>query len=182
MKARLLIILSVLFSLVVFVTSASGQASPSAGKRQEKKEVRIREILTSCEARKAALQKRSESLTNLVTKMATKFDGIVKRVANHYSAKVVPGGKLVSNYDVLLSDIDAKKTVVQSALATAQKDAAKLTCTGVDSKSTAKAAFVQFRKDMQSVKSALRDYRTSIKNLIVAVKSVTGETQKEKKP
>lgn len=108
--------------------------------------------------------------------MEDKFDRIAKRVENHYTTKVVPSGKTVTNYDGLVADISAKKTTVQTALTTAQNDSNAFSCTGGDPK----LQMTQFRKDMQAVKRALKEYRTSVRNLIVAVRALTGETNKDK--
>jgi hypothetical protein len=56
---------------------------------------------------------------------------------------------------------------------TAQTNSTNFSCDGNDPK----GLLTQFRTDMQTVKQALHDYRTSIKNLIVAVRSVTGEIE-----
>lgn len=92
-------------------------------------------------------------------------------------SKVVPSGKTIANYDSLVADIQAKKSAVQTALSIAQNDANSFSCTGDDPK----GQLTQFRKDMQAVKKALKEYRTSIKNLIVAVRSVTGTIERENK-
>jgi hypothetical protein len=63
---------------------------------------------------------------------------------------------------------------VQAALTKTQNDADNFNCTG-----NPKDQLMLFREDMQSVKKALKDYRTSIKNLIVAVHSVTGAQNSE---
>ena len=109
--------------------------------------------------------------------MEDKFDKHAQRVEEYYTSKVLPSSKTVAGYDSLVADIQAKKTAVTTAISTAQNDANKFSCTGDDPK----GHLTQFRKDMQAVKKALKDYRTSIKNLIVAVRSVTGATERENK-
>ena len=133
--------------------------------------------LRSCQAKEDAIKKRASRLTQLATTMEGNFDKHAQRVEDYYTSKVVPSGKTVANYDSLVADIQAKKSAVASALTTAQNDATNFSCTGADPKSQ----LTQFRKDMQAVKRALKDYRTSIKNLIVAVRSVTGTTESESK-
>ncbi len=98
--------------------------------------------------------------------MQEKFDAIAKRVEDYYISKVVPSGKTVTNYDSLVSEIQNKKQATQTALGKAQTDANSFSCSGNDPK----GQLTQFRTDMQTVKSALKDYRTAIKNLIVAVR------------
>lgn len=123
--------------------------------------------LRACQAKENSLKNRLTSLNNLATNMESKFTSIANRVEEYYTAKVVPAGKTVTNYAALVSLIQTKKTAVQTALTKAQTDAGAFTCTSNDPK----GQLTLFRKDMQAVKSALKEYRTSIKNLIVAVHS-----------
>lgn len=126
--------------------------------------------LRSCQARESAVKTRMSHLVQLATNMMNKFDRHATRVETFYTKKVVPSGKTVSNYDSLVADINTKKTAVQSALTKAQNDVNGFSCTNGDPK----ALLTQFRQDMQATKQALKDYRTSIKNLIVAVRGIVG--------
>lgn len=126
--------------------------------------------LRACQAKENALKKRSEHLGKLASTMGEKFAAIAQRVEEYYTTKAVPGGKTIANYDSLVSDIQTKKAAVQTALTQAQTDAAGFTCTG----DNPKGQLTQFKGGMKAVIKALKDYRTSIKNLIVAVRSVTG--------
>ena len=92
-------------------------------------------------------------------------------------AQLLPNvsGKTVSNYDALLADIQTKKSAVSTALQKGKDDFKSFSCTG----DNPKGALTQFREDMQLVKQGLKDYRTSIKNLIVAVHSVVGDENKD---
>lgn len=125
--------------------------------------------LRSCQARESAVKNRMESLVNLVANMEKKFDAIAQRVKDYYNNKVASSGKTVSNYSSLLADIDAKKEVVQKDLTSVQEIVNKFSCTSDDPK----GLLTQFRLKMQTVKKDLHSYRTSIKNLIVAVRSVS---------
>lgn len=130
--------------------------------------------LKACQARESAIKTRFERLNQLVATMVEKFDAIAGRVEEYYTTKVVPSGKTVANYDTLVADITTKKTAVQTALTKAQGDVATFSCDGEDPK----GYLTSFRTNMQAVKGGLKDYRTSIKNLIVAIRSVTGEAKK----
>lgn len=134
--------------------------------------------LKACQARENAVKTRMSRLTQLATNMETKFDTIASRVEAYYTSKVVPSGKTVPNYDSLVLYIGTKKTAVQTTLTKAQTDADNFSCAS----STPKAQLTQVREDMQAVKQALKNFRTSIKNLIVAVHSVTGEENREGSP
>ncbi|MBI3385571.1 hypothetical protein HY031_00635 [Candidatus Gottesmanbacteria bacterium] len=131
--------------------------------------------LKACQARENGIRQRSTRLVDLVTNTETKFETIAKRVEDYYTNKQVPSGKIVSNYNNLTSDIQDKKTAVQVALIKVhQYEALNFSCSASDPK----AQMSQFRTDMQTVKKTLQDFRISIKNLIVAVHSVTGETER----
>lgn len=123
--------------------------------------------LKVCQVHERNIKNRLDSLTRLVTNQEEKFASIAARVENHYTTKLVPAGKTIPNFDSLVSDISTKKTAVDSTLATAKADASGFSCTASDPKSF----LTQFRKDMQTVKSALKDYRKSVRNLIVAIRT-----------
>src|SRR5258708_31737977 len=133
----------------------------------------------ACLAREGAIQTRSTHLVDLVTNMERVFDDIVTRVENYYTSTVVPSGKTVANYATLVANIQTKKTAIATTLAKAQADVSNFSCTTSDPKTQ----MTQFRVDMQAVKRALKEYRTSIKNLIVAIHTVTGtESSESPKP
>ena len=126
-----------------------------------------------CQARESAIKTRMTQLTQLVATMEKAFDAIEKRVETFYSDKVLPSGKVVSNYDTLVSDAKSKKALVQTDLDAANKDISVFNCaTGQPS-----TLFNQFRLDMQKVKMDLNNYRTSIRNLIVAIRTVSSEAE-----
>ena len=121
---------------------------------------------------------RSTHLVDLATDMEVKFEVIAKRVEDYYTQKVVPGGKTISNYASLAADIQAKREAAQVAVIKVHQDEIlNFNCTSANPN----AQITQFRDDMQAVKSALKDYRTTIKNVIVAVYSVTGTENKSPK-
>jgi peptidoglycan hydrolase CwlO-like protein len=193
MKAKIILSVAV-FAALLFVFSSLVRAEDSASETSEfrtpkpflltgtprpfaSKLDRLNDFrLKFCEKHHDEITNRSESLSKLVTNMLTKFDLIAGRVEEYYTTKVVPTGKVVTNYDALVADIAAKKTQVQTDLAAAQSDVSGFSCTG----DNPKGQITQYRTDMQLVKKDLQAYRTSIKNLIVAVKSVTGEKESPK--
>lgn len=168
----------ILVIFFVLVTSSVLAVNKPSGEEQGTQPAQTRLVQTrlrACQARENAIKKRATRLIQLAASMENRFDKHAKRVEEYYTSKVIPAGKTVANYDNLVADIQTKKSAVQTALSTAQSDADNFSCTGTDPK----GQLTQYRKDMQTVKRALKDYRTSIKNLIVAVRSVTGTTQRE---
>ncbi len=172
-KIRNLILFSLFLLSIVFTPSVLAVGKPDTvgkpeGVGRNTAQTRLTEAkLRVCQAKEKAIKKRTQQLIKLATTMQEKFDAIAGRVEEYYTSKVVPSGKTVANYDSLVADIQTKKGAVQTALTTAQSNAGSFACDGNDPK----GQLLQFREDMRAVKSALKDYRTSIKNLIVAVRS-----------
>jgi hypothetical protein len=161
-------------ALVAFLSVAAVSAANSSTVGQAKAEQKLTEAkLKICQNKEAAIQKRDSQLTKTAENMLTKFDSIASRVETYYTSKVVPSGKTVSNYDALAAEIATKKSAAQTALSKAGTDAQAFGCTSDDPK----GQLTQFRTDMQTVKEDLKAYRSAIKNLIVAIRSVTGTTE-----
>lgn len=120
----------------------------------------------TCESRQSAIKNRMASLVRMATNMMEKFDSISTRTQNFYTEKVLPKGKSVPNYESLVADVAAKKALAEEALSKAQTDAGSFSCDA----GSPRELYNQFKTDMQAVKRALAAYRTSIKNLISAVK------------
>ena len=145
----------------------TASASPEAnrGKRLEEAKLRV------CKAHEAAIKKRSDQMAERAVKMENKFADIASKVETYYTAKLVPAGKTVANYDALKTDIATKKAVVDTAVAAAKTDVSSFSCDA----NAPKEAMGTFRKDMQSVDKALKAYRTSIKNLTKALHKAAGD-------
>jgi len=126
--------------------------------------------LRICQTKEARIRTRTKTIANLAENIFTKFNRIANQVENYYTNIVVPSGKKVSNYDELVAEIAAKKAIVQKDLAEANTDAEAFSCNS----DNPKGQLIQIRTQMQTVKKHLKEYRTAIKNLIVAIRSVTG--------
>ena len=130
--------------------------------------------LKACQARESDIKTKMNNLVDLASKMEEKFGTTEARVVEYYASKVARNGRTVSNYDSLISDINAKKTTVDTDINKAKTDVLGFSCERLDP-----ALFTQFRLDMQTVKTDLQNYRTAIKNLIVAVKSQSPKASPE---
>lgn len=176
-KKIVLVLVFIFVFVPVLALAKPADLPPKAKAAQTNAEARLTDAkLKSCQAKENAIKKRSDQLTKMANNMLDKFDEITARVKKYYTDVVVPSGKTVSNYDALLADIATKKTASQTVLTKAQDDAQVFSCTGQNPK----GQLTLFRKDMQDVKKALKEYRTSIKNLIIAVRSATGQTESSK--
>lgn len=149
------------------------EKSPDTEGRKRLSELKLK----ACEAREEVIKKRNENLMSLVVKMVGKFDAIAVRVEEFYTGKLLPKGKVLSNYDALVSEINTKKAILDSALKSVP-DTADFDCSGEDPK----GLLTEYRSKMQDVKTALHNYRTSIKNLIVAVHSLVENGDKRESP
>lgn len=134
---------------------------------------------TSCAARQDAVVKRSEQLVKRAKNMEDVFSKIAERVKTYYSDKLVPAGITVSNYDTLVAAIDTKKAAVDTALDEASTVSASFDCS--DTTKT-KTQVTDFRVAMQKVISALKEFKTSVRNLIVAVHTAAGKLESSPRP
>ncbi len=153
------------FLSLVFVSSAVAAGSPVATKSNELK-------TKSCLAREQIIKTRMNNLERLTQNMFEVFGKIEARTEEFYQNKLVVKGTTVASYSTLLQNVESKKSSAEKLLLESKNDISGFSCANVNPKTS----LTEFRKDMQSVKSALKEYRTSIKNLIVAVKSANKES------
>jgi len=168
MSSNKLLLPVLIFSSLVFlpVVSAAKPSSPSAIK--ERVQNRLTEVkLKVCQNKEQAITSRINRLSNLSINMEENFASHSARVQDYYTQKVLPSGKSVANYAALVADISTKKSTVDSAMSQARTRVFGFSCTGDDPK----GQLNQYRLEMQNVKQALQQYRTSVKNLLVAVRS-----------
>lgn len=166
-KAFSLLILAILFAILYFILAFHSFAqSPRRLAALNANALRV------CQVHEKTIINRLNSLTRLVTNQENKFASIAVRVENHYTTKLVPQGKTLSNYNALVEDIASKKMVVDADLAKAKSDASSFSC----SASNPKSLLTTFRLDMQTVKQDLKAYRKSIRNLIVAILGLKGQS------
>lgn len=152
-------------------TSSSTEQDQLPDQIQNKKD-RIQERLSEnnlkiCEKLEAGINSRSGNLVNKVNKHTARFDRISSKVQDFYTEKMVPKGITVENYDALVGDISTKKAVVDEAVAKASSTISDFDC----SNDHPKQLLSDFKDQMQSVIKSLKDYRKSVVNLIVAVRT-----------
>lgn len=121
-----------------------------------------------------ACQHRETSVKNIMTRIDTRaqnqltlFGTIASRVENFSTTK----GKTVANYDQLVASINSAKTQAQTDLSTLQTNST-FSCSANDPKGMVTA----FQGYLKTEITDLQNYRTAVKNLIVAVASANGET------
>lgn len=167
-KKELSILLSLFVLLFVFVPNvfAVNDKPKVTGKPEGK--------LVACQAKGKSVQKRMAQLEKMATNMLEKFSEIQGRVEKYYTDKVLPE-KTAANYGALITETQVKRTAVLTAIAAVKTSSAGFSCTIGDPKVQVKL----FRDGMKEVKSALKNYRTSIRNLIVAVRSLGNNGNEE---
>ncbi|HET9722048.1 MAG TPA: hypothetical protein VFP32_03405 [Candidatus Saccharimonadales bacterium] len=127
------------------------------------------------DAKLRACQNRQTAVNNIMSRIADRgqkqlnlFTTIAGRVETFYTTKQLSLG----NYNALVSDVNSQKAAATTAVNTIQSDKVSFKCDGTDPHGAAQT----FKNDLKSEISALQAYRTSVKNLIVGVKSVADTT------
>lgn len=168
MKSSLKVgIFSILFAILALTFSASAQAQVSRGAIIRNEAATRPAQARTCEARLSAVKRRMSQLVDLSENMLRIFSSISDKVQAFYTDKVLPTGTTVPNYQELIADIETKKSAASDALAASQANIDSFSCEG-----NTTGLFGKFRQDMQKTKTALKEYRTAIKNLIVVVRGV----------
>lgn len=120
-------------------------------------------------------EKRQKAITNIMVRIGDRgqkqldlFTKIADRTVAFYADK----GKTLSNYQALVDDVLVKKAIAQEAVDTIKNSSTTFDCNGEDPKGVVHA----FKASLKAEIEALKAYKTSVKNLIVGVKSVQGTT------
>lgn len=136
----------------------------------QQKRAAVKEKLST--ARKNVCDKRQVNINKIITNSNAQgtrnlavFESIQARVIQFATQKNLT----VANYDALVADADAKRAAAQAALDISGQTT--FSCDDTDPSSPGKVV-----SDLMHTKhDALKDYRTAIKNLIVAVKQAAGD-------
>lgn len=123
--------------------------------------------LRVCQNRETAINNIMSRINTRAQNQLTLFGTIATRVEGFYTSK----GKTVSNYDQLVAAIATAKTQATTDLNTLQSNST-FSCSSSDPKGMVTA----FQGYLKTEITDLQNYRTAVKNLIVAVASANGET------
>ena len=146
-----------------------GSASGTLLDKREGEVKRLTEQkLKMCMSLSKSVTTRSLYLVKSITEMERKFTSIIDGIKRYYLLKIIPTGVTLSNYNTLVADITARERIIPPLLEKAQKDASGFSCTT----SSPSAQLKEFSLDVQAVVHALQEYRTGIKNLIVAIRTL----------
>lgn len=161
---------TLLFALSTSIAFAQGMAPSQARQARPAPNVTTQQErqIQACQARERAVQTRMNSLVRFSNNMVEKFEAISLRVQNFYIERVVAADITVDNYDELLTNISTKQLAVTTAINTAQTSVNEFSC---EDGGDLLSHYSAFRQNMQAVKQALGEYRSAIKDLIVAVRT-----------
>lgn len=101
--------------------------------------------------------------------------GVIDTIATRTEAFYQSKGKTLANYDELVAKVNAAKATAQTAVDTVKNSSTTFNCDGTDPKGVAAG----FKNSVRAEVTALKEYRTAVKNLIVGVKSVQVSTSTE---
>lgn len=123
--------------------------------------------LKACQNRETAINNIMSRVDTRAQNQLTLFSTIATRVEGFYTSK----GKTVSDYDQLVAAIASAKTQATNDLSTMQGNST-FSCSASDPKGMVTA----FQGYLKAEITDLQNYRTAVKNLIVAVASANGTT------
>lgn len=153
-------------------SQAESKKTTAQAKAAEKKEAAQTKLsdakLKSCQNREKAITNKMARISDRGQKQLDLFSSIAEKTEKFYADK----GKTLSNYDVLVADVATQKAAAQTAVDAVKSTSIEFKCDGTDPKGAASS----FKVALKSEIDALKAYKTSVKNLIVGVKSVQGTT------
>ncbi|MBI2009175.1 hypothetical protein HYS84_02045 [Candidatus Saccharibacteria bacterium] len=120
--------------------------------------------LRICQEHEDKINNHMDAIAERGQKKIDLFSTIADRTKTFYLSK----GKVLSNYDELVAAVDAKKATAQAVVDAVISSSVTFDCEGDDPKGAAS----EFKTDVKAMNSALKEFKTAVKNLIVGVKSV----------
>lgn len=143
----------------------------TAQQREENKEVRQERRQGKLDdARKRICESRVKNVERIMNKAATQgqkhlevFNKISNRVQEFYANR----GLAVDNYDTLIANVSAKKVAAEVAITAVKDNTTTFNCSGENPIGTAD----MFSGKIRAMHVALKEYRTAIKDVLVAVKT-----------
>lgn len=153
--------------------SSTGPRAEEVKKRRAELELKIEAIKAEnkvrlTDARLKACENHQTQINNIIQKrsqQATNQLAVFTKISDQVQAFVKSKNLTVANYDTLVSAINDKQAAAQAAIDA--NSAVKFDC----STASADKPGILPRTTIDAVRTALQDYRTAIKNLIVQVKA-----------
>ena len=128
--------------------------------------------LRACEKVETSLQVKATKMSGSMVKHLGVLEKLQTKIEN-LAAKRVENGKTIPGYAGLLTAAKAAHDKAAEEIS-AVKDPPTIDC----SSDNPKAAVTEFNSSFKSSRTALHNYQRSLRNLLVAVASVTGQEKK----
>ncbi len=155
--------------VVAAPSTRAAEAQTSAQEHKAAAQTRLADVkLKVCENREKVINNIMARIADRGQKQLDLFTTIATRVETFYTDK----GKTLDNYDELVADVTTKKDAAQTTVDAVKSSSVDFKCDGTDPKGAAAG----FKDALKAEIVALKTYKTSVKNLIVGVKSVQGST------
>jgi hypothetical protein len=156
--------------------SGSGKLHTKADKlltdlRQKGKEHSQVARQKACVQRQKSLDRRTTNYAAAAQRHLDTFNKIFTKVQTFHDSKKLS----VTNYDTLVAAATAKQTAAQSAVDALKALDVKIDCTQPDPASTVATV----KTAVSNARTALQDYRKSIKDLVVALKGASTAQDKD---
>lgn len=171
MKINKLVLLPLFFLVFLFLSpldlfAVSRRTSTESAVKEKIKTQK----LNVCENRKEAVNKHYENLTKRVDNLIEKFARITERVDKYYTDKLLTSGLVLENYNQLKGEISKNKETIEKEVEDAKKKTGTFNC----EEKTPKDKLIEYRDSMKRVLAALKSYKRSVRNFIVAVHTLAG--------
>lgn len=158
-----------------FNTKAQATVKALEAKKAAAKARTTEERKTSCEARSTELANRLKKKVADAEKHQAVFDKIYDRVKAFHDSKNLS----VTDYDALIAKADAAKVTASDSIASLKKLNITVDCSDPTAVATQVAAF---KEALGQTRDSLKAYRTSIKNITVAIKASLPDASPTAKP
>lgn len=153
--------------------STSGRRTEEVARHRAELEEKVQEAKEENktrldDARKKVCENHQDKINNIIQKrseQATKQLAVFNKISDRVQEFVKTKNLTVENYDTLVTAINDKEAAAQAAIEA--NSAVKFECATANGEKPTSVP----RTTIEAVRTALHDYRTAIKNLIVNVKS-----------
>lgn len=120
--------------------------------------------LKSCQKHEHVIDNILKRIADRGQKQVDLFSTIASRTEDFYSTK----GKTLENYNLFVTNLAANKVAAQTAVNVIKQESADFKCSDNNPKGIASA----FKKALKTEISVLRNYRSAVKNFVVAVRTL----------
>ena len=146
--------------------SDNGQSLTSGSDNSQGKKLQG-DNLTKCQNKEGNINRLMQRVNTRTQLQLNLFEKIAERVQTYYEENNLS----LSNYDELVTAVEAARTQAQNTFRAMEQNGGSFACDGEDPH----AYTNQFRNSFNSTVDDLQAYKTAVRNLIVAVRSVATE-------